>query len=68
MSIGAVGQAIIGNLTQSQREAVPDEAAPSPPLPVDAKAVPMSTVENEARVPVPESRAEQKKWRTFEKK
>ena len=56
MSFGEGAQAILGNVTQSQGEAAPDEAAPSPPLPVDAKAVPMPTVENKERVPVPESR------------
>jgi hypothetical protein len=57
VSIGEVGQAIVGNVTQSQGEAARDEAAPSPPLPVDAKAVLMPSVENKERVPVPESRA-----------
>jgi hypothetical protein len=57
MSINDHGQAIVGNLTQSQGEAAPDEAAPSPPLPVGAKAVPMPSVENKEPVPLPESRA-----------
>jgi hypothetical protein len=68
MSISDHGQAIVGNLTRSQGEAAPDEAAPSAPLPVDAKAVPMPTVENEEPVPVPESRAETEEQRTLEKK
>jgi len=42
MSISDHAQAIVGNMTQIQGEAAPDEAAPSPPLPVDAKAVPIT--------------------------
>jgi hypothetical protein len=61
MSISDHAQAIVGNTTQIQGEAAPDEAAPSPPLPVDAKAVPMPSVENKEPVPVPESRARTEK-------
>ena len=61
MSISDHAQAIVGNTTQIQGEAGPDEAAPSPPLPVDAKAVPMPSVENKEPVPVPESRARTEK-------
>ncbi len=62
LSINQGGQTIVGNVTPSQCEAGSDEATPSPPLLVDAKAVPMPSIEeNEERVPVPESR-------TFEKK
>jgi len=55
VSFGEGAQAILGNVTQSQGEAAPGAAAPSPPLPVDAKAVPMPIVENEERGPVPEA-------------
>jgi hypothetical protein len=61
VSFGEGAQAILGNVTQSQGQAAPDEAAASPPLLVDAKAVPMPTAENKERVPVPESRAETEK-------
>jgi hypothetical protein len=61
VSFGEGAQAILGNVTQSQGEAAPDEAAPSPPLPVDAKAVPMPSVEDKEPVPVPESRARTEK-------
>ena len=62
VSVSQGGQAIVGNVTQSQDEAGSDEATPSPPLLVDAKAVPMPSVEeNKERVPVPASH-------TFEKK
>ncbi len=68
VSFSEGAQAILGNVTQSQGEAAPDEAAPSPPLPVDAKAVPMPSVENKEQVPVPVSRARTEEQRTFEKK
>jgi len=68
VSISEGGQAIVGNVMQNQGEAAPDETAPSPPLLVDAKAVPMPSVENKERVPVPESRARTEESRTFEKK
>ena len=61
MSISDHAQAIVGNMTQIQGEAAPDEAAPSPPLPVDAKAVPMPSLENKEPAPVPESRARTEK-------
>jgi hypothetical protein len=68
VSFGEGAQAILGNVTQSQGEAAPDEAAPSPPLLVDAKAVPMPSVENKEQVPVPVSRARTEEQRTFEKR
>ena len=56
VSFNEGAQAILGNVTQSQGEAAPDEAAPSLPLAVDAKVVPMPSVEDKEPVPVPESR------------
>jgi hypothetical protein len=70
VSVSDGGQAIVGNVTQSQREAAaPDNATPSPPLLVDAKVVPMPKIKkNMERVPFPMSRARREKSRTFEKK
>ena len=72
MSVGEGGQAFVGNLTQGQHGAASDEAAPSPPPLVDAKMVAMPNVEeNKERVPVvpvPTSRANKEKSRTFKKK
>ena len=68
VSVNEGGQAIVGNVTQSQHETASDEAV-SPPLLVDAKIVAMPDVEeNKERVPVPISRARREKWRTFNKK
>jgi hypothetical protein len=61
MSISDHAQAIVGNVTQIQGEEALDEATPSPPLPVDAKAVQMPSVENKEPVPVPELRARTEK-------
>jgi hypothetical protein len=60
-------QAILGNVTQNQGEAAPEETAPSPPLLVDAKAMPMPSVENKEGIAVPVSRATEES-RTFQKK
>lgn len=67
VSFGEGSQAILGNVTQRQGEAAPDEAAASPPLLVDAKAVPMPSVENKEEIGVPVSRATEQS-RTFQKK
>jgi hypothetical protein len=61
VSFGEGSQAIVGNVTQRQGEAAPDGAAASPPLLVDANAVPMPTAENKERMAVPEASAETEK-------
>jgi hypothetical protein len=68
VSFGEGAQTIVGNVTQSKGEAAPDEAAPSPPLLVDAKAVPMPSVGNKEGVAVPVSCATTEESRTFPKK
>ena len=68
VSFGEGSQAIVGTVNQSRSEVAPEETAPSPPLLVDAKAVPMPSVENKEQVPVPVSRAGTEEQRTFEKK
>jgi hypothetical protein len=68
VSVSEGGRAIVGNVTQGQHGAASDEAAPSPPLLVDAKTVAMPEVEgNLERVPVPLSRAQREKSRPVDK-
>lgn len=60
VSVREGGQAIVGSVTQNQRETT--NAVPPRPLLTDAKAVPMPILEESSeRVPVPVSRTEQSK-------
>ena len=61
VSVSEGGQAIVGSVTQNQRE-TRHNAVPPQPLLTDAKAVPMPILEESSeRVPVPVSRTEQSK-------
>ena len=62
VTVGEGGQAIVGNVTQGQREAAPNKAASPPPLLADAKAAPMPII-SDCKEPVP---ARQKKRGTDE--
>jgi hypothetical protein len=62
VTVGEGGQAIVGNVTQGQREAAPNKAASPPPLLADAKAAPMPII-SDCKEPVP---ARQKKRETDE--
>jgi hypothetical protein len=62
VTVGEGGQAIVGNVTQGQREAAPNKAASPPPLLADAKAAPMPII-SDCEEPVP---ARQKKRGTDE--
>ena len=59
VTVGEGGQAIVGNVTQGQREAVPDKAAPKRPLLSDAKMTPMPIIPD-TKEPVPVRRREKK--------
>jgi hypothetical protein len=62
VTVSEGGQAIVGNVTQSPREATAREAPASPLLLADAKTAPMPIIdENKKRVPVPTSRTSKKK-------
>jgi hypothetical protein len=57
VTVSEGGQAIVGNVTQGQREAAPDTAAASPSLLTDAKTAPMPIVEESKKQdPVPAPR------------
>jgi hypothetical protein len=59
VTVSEGGQAIVGNVTQDQREAVPDKAAPKRPLLADAKMTPMPIIPD-TKEPVPVWRGEKK--------
>ena len=62
VNVSEGGQAIVGNVTQGQRDAVPDRTVAPPPLALtDAKMVPMPVVENKTGAKIPASRALKKK-------
>jgi hypothetical protein len=62
VTVSEGGQAIVGNVTQGQREAAPDKAAASPPLLADAKTAPMPILqESTTQAPVPVPRTSRKK-------
>jgi hypothetical protein len=60
VTVAEGGQAIVGNVTQGGREAVPNKAVPPLAL-TDAKTVPMAIVEAKGQVPIPLPRASKKK-------
>jgi hypothetical protein len=54
VSVEEGGQAIVGNVTQSQREPAPEKVAASQPALTDARIVPMPIIEERTeRVRVP---------------
>jgi hypothetical protein len=59
VTVSEGGQAIVGNVTQGQREAVLDKAAPKRPLLADAKMTPMPIIPD-TKEPVPVRRREKK--------
>jgi DUF917 family protein len=59
VTVAEGGQAIVGNVTQGRREAVPNKAVPPLAL-TEAKTVPMAIVEAKAQIPVPLPRKSKK--------
>jgi hypothetical protein len=62
VTVGEGGQAIVGNVTQGQREAAPKNSASPPPLLADGKAAPMPII-SDCKEPI---RARHKKRKTDE--
>jgi hypothetical protein len=61
VSVSEGGQAIVGNVTQSQREVAPDKAAASPLPLADARTAPMPNIdESKRRAPVPAPRRQKR--------
>jgi hypothetical protein len=61
VNVGEGGQAIVGNVTQGQRDATADGTAAQPLALAHDKKLPMPIIESEVAAPVPTKRSSKKK-------